>query len=73
AEQRFDRLTRIEKHLFDVPIVLISLVDSCRQWFKSCIGLDLAEMPRGISFCGHAILSDKILVVADKKLDARFY
>jgi len=35
AEERFDRLTRLARALFDVPIALISLVDAERQWFKS--------------------------------------
>ena len=36
SEERFDRITRIATRLFDVPIALITLVDSNRQWFKSC-------------------------------------
>ncbi|POB82890.1 GGDEF domain-containing protein, partial [Vibrio vulnificus] len=35
AEERFDRVTRIARRLFDVPIALVSLVDEDRQWFKS--------------------------------------
>ncbi|MDN3685285.1 hypothetical protein QW180_23675 [Vibrio sinaloensis] len=35
-EERFDRVTRLAKRLFDVPIAVVSLVDSNRQWFKSC-------------------------------------
>ncbi len=58
-EERFDRLTRMAKRLFNVPIALVSLVDENRQWFKSCIGLRVSETPRDISFCGHAILGDE--------------
>ncbi len=39
AEERFDRLTRLAKRMFGVPIALVSLVDEDRQWFKSCVGL----------------------------------
>ena len=59
-EERFDRLTRLARRLFDVPIALVSLVDEDRQWFKSCQGLDATETPRDISFCGHAILGDGV-------------
>jgi diguanylate cyclase (GGDEF)-like protein len=71
-EERFDRITRIAKRLFDVPIALVSLVDENRQWFKSRQGLAATETPRDISFCGHAILSAEPLVVSDALLDDRF-
>ena len=71
-EERFDRLTRIAAKHFDVPIVLVSLVDANRQWFKSCFGLDVRETGRDISFCGHAIASKETLVVEDTLKDVRF-
>jgi hypothetical protein len=49
-EDRFDRLARIAKAHYEVPIALVSLVDVNRQWFKSCLGLDVTETERGISF-----------------------
>ncbi len=72
SEERFDRLTRLAKRLFGVPIALVSLVDENRQWFKSCQGLDASETPRDISFCGHAILGDDIFVIPDASQDGRF-
>jgi GAF domain-containing protein len=72
AEARFDRLTRLACRLFEVPIALVSLVDSDRQWFKSRHGLQVLETPRDISFCGHTILEDTPLVVPDAWLDLRF-
>lgn len=72
AEDRFDRLTRMAKRMFNVPIALVSLVDENRQWFKSCIGLDVSETSRDISFCGHAILGNEIFVIPDAAKDERF-
>lgn len=72
AEERFDRLTRLTQRLLDVPIAVISLVDSNRQWFKSCQGLGVSETPRSISFCGHAILDDQLFIIPDATLDPRF-
>ena len=69
GEERFDRLTRMAKHMFRVPIALVSLVDENRQWFKSCIGLDVSETSRDISFCGHAILGDEVFVIPDTLKD----
>lgn len=71
-EDRFDRVTRLAKRLFDVPIVLISLVDADRQWFKSRQGLEVSQTSREVSFCGHAILDPAGLVISDAARDERF-
>ena len=39
-EERFDRLTRMAKRLFDVPIALVSLVDENRQQLTGAINRD---------------------------------
>jgi diguanylate cyclase (GGDEF)-like protein/PAS domain S-box-containing protein len=72
AEPRFDRFTRLAALSFGVPIALISLVDDERQWFKSRCGLDVAETPRSIAFCSHAVAQDALLVVEDAAADPRF-
>lgn len=71
-EERFDRLTRMAQRLFGVPIALVSLIDSNRQWFKSCQGLTVRETSRDVSFCGHAIQSGEMLVIQDAAKDERF-
>jgi diguanylate cyclase (GGDEF)-like protein len=72
AEERFDRLTRMAKRMFRVPVALVSIIDENRQWFKSNDGLDACETPRNISFCGHAILGDDIFLISDALADPRF-
>jgi len=72
AEERFDRLTRLARRLFNVPQALVSLVDEDRQWFKSHSGTEVTETPRDVSFCGHAILGDEVFVVTDALRDPRF-
>ncbi|WP_228893199.1 GAF domain-containing protein [Pseudoduganella aquatica] len=71
-EERFDKIVEFAASEFDVPIALISLLDSDRQWFKSCVGLDACETGRDISFCGHAIMRAEIMEVRDAAQDPRF-
>jgi diguanylate cyclase (GGDEF)-like protein len=71
-EERFDRITRLARKLFDVPIALVSLVDADRQWFKSRQGLDASETSREISFCGHAVREERPFIVPDASQDTRF-
>lgn len=71
-EEAFDSITRLLATILDVPIALVSLVDSDRQWFKSKVGLDEDETSRDIAFCSHAILDQKVFVVPDTSEDPRF-
>lgn len=72
SEERYDRITRLAKRLFDVPIAVVSLVDRDRQWFKSCYGLSVDQTSRDISFCGHAILDTQPFIIPDASQDPRF-
>ncbi|MCA1248297.1 GAF domain-containing protein [Massilia sp. MS-15] len=72
-EERLDKIVAFAASEFDVPVCLISLVDSERQWFKARVGLAACETPRDISFCAHALHSGQILLVPDALLDARFH
>jgi GAF domain-containing protein len=47
-------------------------VDRNREWFKSVQGLAQKEGPRSISFCGHALMSEVIMVIEDTLADPRF-
>ncbi|MEC9282061.1 MAG: ATP-binding protein [Bdellovibrionota bacterium] len=72
AQVEFDQLTELAQKLFNMPIVLVSLIDAERQWFKSKQGLDACETGRDVSFCGHAILGDEIFEIKNSMQDERF-
>ncbi len=71
-EERFDRITRLTARMFDVPMAMLSFVDSQRQWLKSGIGVSISSLPRAQSLCAHAILSNEPTVVPDACRDDRF-
>ena len=71
-EEAFDRITRLAKTVLQMPMVVVSLVDRDRQWFKSRQGVGATQTPRDISFCTHTIQDTRPLVVTDAHADPRF-
>jgi len=71
-EAVFDDLTKMAAHICGMPVAVIALVDEKRLWFKSRIGVPLAEVSREASPCCHTILGEDLLVVADVHRDSRF-
>lgn len=71
-DPHLDHITQMVAGLFEAPIVLISLVDTERQWFKSCVGLDSKQTPREDAFCNYAIIDDGGFEVASALDDPRF-
>src|SRR5450830_1344672 len=69
AEMRFERLTRLAKRLFNVPVAFVSLADAHRSWLPS--KHDNAADGRH-AFFSEAAATDKLLVVPDTVLDERF-
>lgn len=72
SEERFDHITKEAIAKFSVPISTITLVDKDREWFKSVQGLQNREGSRSLSFCGHALMLQVIMIVNDTLKDPRF-
>ncbi|CAN5726779.1 hypothetical protein BH23GEM5_BH23GEM5_19930 [soil metagenome] len=71
-EEAFDRLARLAFNALGTPVVLVTLVDAERQFFKSSIGLpepwaSQRESPLSHSFCQHAIASGEPLLIEDAR------
>ena len=73
-ESDYDNLTALASHICETPIALITFIEDDRQWFKSRQGVNIAEMPREISFCAHAINDPNALFeINDARNDPRFF
>jgi diguanylate cyclase (GGDEF)-like protein len=71
-EEPFDRITRLARNIFHVPIALVSLVDADRQWFKSHSDMAICKIPVPELFCAHTIDGDVSVIVPDARADPRF-
>jgi len=67
----FDNLAAIAARVFDVPIAIVSIVDTDRIWFKAHHGLDVEEIDREPGLCASAIMTDETWVVTDAAVDVR--
>lgn len=67
----FNKMAELAAKIFNVPIALISLVDTDRIWFKSHYGLDINQIDRNPGLCASAILSDDIYLIEDARNDPR--
>lgn len=56
----------------NVPVSLITLLDSENQWHKAKIGIDETSYPISQSFCIHAVENNLTLRVSDASKDIRF-
>ena len=60
--------------IFKVPIAIVSLVDTDRQWFKSIQGLPgVTQTSRSTSMCAWTLLpkNPEVLIVQDATKDDR--
>ena len=72
AEETFDRITRVVQSVLQVPMSVVSFVDSNRQWFKSRQGITATQAARSIAFCNHVLRGTAPLIVPDALADPRF-
>jgi len=71
-KENFERITRLAKNLFDVPIATVSFIDENSKQFKTLFTEDLINPSYGISFFEHVVNQDEIFAVPETFLDERF-
>ncbi|MET1064386.1 MAG: SpoIIE family protein phosphatase [Arthrobacter sp.] len=71
-EERFDRITRMARELFDVPEALVNFLDDDEQFTKSASLPGPRTIKRSDSFCDVTVSSPDMLVVEDATADPRF-
>jgi sigma-B regulation protein RsbU (phosphoserine phosphatase) len=70
-DDAFDEITKLTARLLQVPIALVTIVDTDRIWFKSHHGLQVKQVPRDPGLCASAILSDQPWIITDAATDPR--
>ncbi|UVK41693.1 sensor domain-containing diguanylate cyclase [Mesorhizobium sp. AR10] len=71
-EEAFDRITRLIRNIFDLPIAIVSMIDGHRQWYKAYDGLGNREVARSETFCKYTMQELLPVVVPDARDDIRF-
>lgn len=77
TEEAFDRLTKLASRFATAPVALVSLVDSDRQFFKSCVGLpepwlSIRQTPLSHSFCQYNRVAKQPLLIEDARVHPLF-
>lgn len=72
TEQRFERVTRMARRLFAVPIACVRLMDGSMAEQQPCIGVSCAETNQLLCLCSLAMQGKGPLVVEDGLEDERF-
>lgn len=71
-DERFERITRLARTVFRVPMTSITVLDQDRAWFPSSQGFDVDEVPREETFCDRTTAEARMLLVEDAAADPRF-
>jgi serine phosphatase RsbU (regulator of sigma subunit) len=76
ADETFDRFAAMVRTVLNVPVALVSLVSTDRQFFPGACGLgdpweQQRQTPLSHSFCRHVVATAEPLVVVDARTDER--
>lgn len=72
VEPSLNRFVEQASGAFAAPIALLTIIHDQQLLVRASIGLDVACVPRGDSFCHHAVDRDDLLEVCDAQSDPLF-
>ncbi|WP_170971093.1 GAF domain-containing sensor histidine kinase [Ilyomonas limi] len=72
SESDFDDIVRLTAQTFNMPVALITFVDSDRVWVKASVDTPICEAKRNEAVCHYTIAQEEVLEVPDLREDTRF-
>lgn len=70
--ERFARVTRVARQLFDVPVATITVFDGDQARYLGAQGFDGEPLPRLDTFCATTTMVNDVMIVPDAERDERF-
>lgn len=71
-DERFDRVVRLARRLFEVPVAAVNLIDDQQQVSLAQVGLDSDVRPVSDSICAVAVAEGRPIDLSDARLDPGF-
>jgi GAF domain-containing protein len=71
-DPRFIKLLKESSEKLKIPITTVSLLDKDKEVYAACIGIESDEGSQDVSFCGHALVNNNVLICEDTLNDDRF-
>src|SRR5579884_2010972 len=68
----FDEIARVAAQVTGAPFAYIAFLDANQVWFKSRVGIDAPQWPRGSTACQYTVLGTEPLLIHDAVGDSRF-
>jgi len=72
SEADFDDIVKLAAQTLNMPVSLITFIDSDRQWIKAKINVSVCETGRNEAICNYTIQQNEVFEVPNLSEDARF-
>jgi hypothetical protein len=70
-EIELQQIVELAAKICDVPIAMITFIDSDTQYIKFKVGTDIIEVPFQDTLCQHTLAKQELLVIPDAAVDER--